>query len=109
MTYGFGQLVHEIRSMVHENENLNKDEHPDFHIILDWKSQDERTAVWVDGCQAVVNGLFLWGRLRKLLAKFVSRMDSIHTFPQTGLVGASINPSLGAIQRKVRVSGRGDR
>ncbi|HZU35125.1 MAG TPA: hypothetical protein VFA18_04410 [Gemmataceae bacterium] len=34
--YSFSQLVYAIRCMVHENENLNAAEQPDYHILLDW-------------------------------------------------------------------------
>jgi hypothetical protein len=41
--YSFSELVHAIRCMVHENENLNAAEKPDYHILLEWGT----TPQWV--------------------------------------------------------------
>lgn len=99
VTYGFGKLVYEIRCMIHENENLNAGEDVHFHILVDWKRVEAKTIAWVYGERVVVSGPLLWERLRQVLAKFLSIVESTYTFPQTGRIGASIIPPLGSIRR----------
>jgi len=50
--YSFSGLVYAIRCMVHENENRNAAEHPDYHILLDW-AQAPR---WTPPAAAPVSG-----------------------------------------------------
>ena len=39
--YSFPSLIYAIRCMIHENENLNAAEAPDYHIQLDWTMHPE--------------------------------------------------------------------
>jgi len=98
VVYGFGKLVYEIRCMIHENENLNVDEYTDFHVLVDWKSNEKQTWAWISGGRVIVNGPQLWNCLREVLAKFLTAVDSMRTFPMTGRVGTSISPPLGSIR-----------
>jgi hypothetical protein len=97
-TYGFAELVYEIRCMIHENENLNVAEGANYHVLLDWKSGDSGVAVRVANGRAIVNGRFLWGCLRQMLSKFITLVDSIHTLPETGRVGARIDVPLESVR-----------
>ena len=70
--YSFGALVYEIRCMVHENENLNAAEEPQYHLLIDWVKGAPAVTVWTDQSRIVVSGLFLWERIRQVLAKFIT-------------------------------------
>ena len=96
--YGFGELVYEIRCMTHENENLNHAEEPNYHILLDWGTSDASVVVRISNGRAIVSGHFLWNRLRQILSKFITLVDSIHKFPQTGRVGARVDAPLNSIR-----------
>lgn len=98
MVYGFGELIYEIRCMIHENENLNITENPDYHILLDWTWRDHRVLAKVCDGRAIVNGRLLWNILRQFLAKFLTVVESIRTFPVTRRIEFSISPPLGSIQ-----------
>ena len=98
--YGYGKLVYAIRCMSHENENLNVDESIDYHILIDWNTDGNEIWAWVSEKQVVVNGRLIWNRLRQILAKFLTHIENIYTFPETGCIGVSINPPAGSIQPK---------
>lgn len=100
LVYGFGKLVYEVRCMIHENENLNADEDVDFHILIDWKTVHGKTIAWISGDHVVVSGHLLWERLRQVLAKFLTIVESTHMFPTTGRREASVAPPLGSVLPK---------
>jgi len=72
VTYSFSSLIYAIRCMVHENENLNATEQPDYHVLLDWKMHphDRSLGVLADGA-ITLNARAIWLRLREVVAKFV--------------------------------------
>lgn len=71
VNYSFGALVYAIRCMVHENENLNADERPDFHIVLNWNiPRHGPMGTTYDG-RLDCNARAIWWRVREVLAKFI--------------------------------------
>ncbi len=98
VTYGFGQLVYEIRCMVHENENLHAEEGVDYHVLLEWKEPTNRMLVVVENSRAIVNAPLLWERVRQVLAAMITYIDSARGFSETTNFSVSINPPLGSIR-----------
>ena len=104
MTYSFAQLVYDIRCMVHENENLNAAEMPNYHILLDW-SQPHTIYFGsiVDG-RLACNGHMIWDRLRQILAKFITGIDGMISHAKTaagehdGSFSITVTPPLGSIR-----------
>ncbi len=105
VTYSFAELVYDIRCMIHENENLNAAEAPNYHILLDWS---QRNGVYfgsmVDG-RLTCNGHMVWRRLREILAKFITGIDCMITYARfiAGDQGASsfsitCSPPLGSVR-----------
>jgi len=77
-SYSFAEILYAVRCMVHENENLDTAEQPDYHIQIDW-SASPAGAIGVvneDG-RIVCSGRFLWHRLRCILAPFIMGIDGI--------------------------------
>lgn len=70
-------LIYLIRCMVHENENLNVAEYPDYHILLDWNwtERNECTGLIKDSTLRL-NARFYWKRLRQVVAKFINGIES---------------------------------
>jgi hypothetical protein len=123
--YSFSGLVYAIRCMVHENENLNAAEQPDYHILLDWghlpawpaaaagpvsgSMQDlslsastacpPGIAGVINSGRITINGHFIWGRLREVMAKFITGIDAMVAFIKgADKGGISIHPPLGSVQ-----------
>jgi hypothetical protein len=102
--YHFGEIVYDIRCMIHENENLNVAEDVDYHILLDWSQPHPYIfANQVNGT-FVCNGYFLWNRLRQLMAKFITGIDGFISFATNGSFSITVEPDMGAIapERKPR-------
>jgi hypothetical protein len=97
LSYGFGELVYEIRCMVHENENLNSEENVVYHVLLDWAPPKNRMFVVVEDGRAIVNAPLLWERVRQVLATMITYIDSARAFPETKNFSVSIDPPLGSI------------
>jgi hypothetical protein len=97
-SYSYSGLVYDIRCMVHENENLNAAEKPEHQILLDW-NMGELMGVG-DGDRLRLNARKLWMRLREVLAKFITWMDSLISESQGGGIDVSIIPPLGSIRPK---------
>jgi hypothetical protein len=77
VNYTFSGLIYAIRCMVHENENLNAAEQPDYHVLIDWSQPNkDHIAELVNG-QLVINGHFFWIRLRQVLAKWITRIQLV--------------------------------
>jgi hypothetical protein len=85
-THGFGELIYEIRCMVHENENLNLAEGVDYHIAIDWFPPHGRQFAELSPSRVIVSGQLLWGRLREVLSMFLSIVESTYNFPRTGKI-----------------------
>ncbi len=123
--YSFSGLIYAIRCMMHENENLNAAERPDYHILLDWGQlpgwpaatpgsvsgsvQDlslRTSTVCPPGVAGVINsgritinGHFIWGRLREVMAKFVTGIDAMIALAKgADSFSISIHPPLGSVR-----------
>ena len=96
----FAQIVYDARCMaVHENENLNAAEEPDYHIQFDWSvgagSRIEDGTIYFPGME-------MWRRLRMLLAKFITGVDSAISIQTSGEFSISFDPPLGGVKPKRR-------
>ncbi len=123
--YSFSGLVYAIRCMVHENENLNAAERPDYHILLDWgqvptwptaavgpvsgsvqdlslrtsTARPPGIAGVINSGQITINGHFIWGRLREVMAKFVTGIDAMIALAKgADRFSISIHPPLGSVR-----------
>ncbi|NOY42474.1 MAG: hypothetical protein GXP26_11635 [Planctomycetes bacterium] len=103
-SYHFGEIVYDIRCMVHENENLNVAEDVDHHILLDWSQPHPQIFANQINGTFVCNGYFLWNRLRQVLAKFITGIDGSISFATNGSFSITIEPEMGSIapERKPR-------
>ena len=104
--YTLGEIVYAIRCMVHENENLNAAEDVDYHILLDWSARNPQFFAELRDGRFVFNGFFLWNRLREVLSKFITGIQSIIDLAEKGSFSISICPDLGSVKPKRRM-GRG--
>jgi hypothetical protein len=130
--YSFSDLVYAIRCMVHENENLNAAEAPDYHILLEWRRAPSRVtgmaapvsgsatdlslagslemapdvAGNIDGGRVTLNGHFVWGRVREIVSKFVTGVD-LYVGLTTGAEkwSITIRPPLGSVRPGHRYDG----
>ncbi len=76
--YSFSQLIYAIRCMIHENENLNAAEQPDFHVLLDWRMHSNDYCGGVIGNGTVtLNARSTWFRLREVVTKFVWGLEAM--------------------------------
>jgi hypothetical protein len=123
--YSFSGLVYAIRCMVHENENLNTAERPDYHILLDWGQPPARPAAaagpvsgsvqdpsfprtfsWRPGPAGIMNegrltlnGHFMWGRLREVMSKFITGIDAMVALAMgADRFSITIHPPLGSVR-----------
>ena len=123
--YSFSGLVSVIRCMVHENENLNAAERPDYHILLDWAQAPRWTppaaapvsgsaqdlslnassacppgiAGVINSGRITINGHFIWGRLREVMAKFVTGIDAMVALAKgADRFSITIHPPLGSVR-----------
>lgn len=92
-----GNKIYKIRCMIHENENLNFDENVSYQILLDWSNRDNS---WVKNIndRFVFNGYFLWDRLRQILSKFITYIDSVFSLANEHTFCCTINPKIGSIK-----------
>jgi hypothetical protein len=123
VTYSFAELVYAIRCMIHEGENLNAAEGVDYHILLDWGNApkwaptaagpvsgtiQDPSMTWalpraayagaVSDGRLLLNGHFVWGRVREILAKFITGIDGMISFSQGGSFSIGIDPPLGSVR-----------
>ncbi|MBX9626250.1 MAG: hypothetical protein K2X82_20795 [Gemmataceae bacterium] len=109
-TYSFAELVYDIRCMIHENENLNAAEAPNYHILLDWSSRDPACFGSVANGRLTCNAHLVWQRLRQILAKFITGIDGMVAYARMIASGhresfsITISPPLGSVRPR-----RGDR
>jgi hypothetical protein len=83
--------------MIHENENLDVQEAPEYHVLLDWQDRSQTSLYFFNDC-LVCNGEFIWERLRQVLAKFITYIDSVFELERSGRFSVSIKPPLGSIR-----------
>jgi hypothetical protein len=95
--YSFGELFYAIRCMIHENENLNEDEHPDYHVALDWNIQDQRCFGRISAGRLVCNAPVIWWRVRQVLAKFILGTEMMMAIERRDKFVLDINPPLKSI------------
>lgn len=69
--YNFGGIVYAIRCMIHENENLNAEEGPDYHVTLDWTIPEHGHLGTLRDGRLTCNAKAFWWRIREVLAKFI--------------------------------------
>jgi hypothetical protein len=104
VSYSFAELVYDIRCMVHENENLNAAEAPNYHIWLDWSHPRGAYFGSVADGRLTCNGHLVWRRLREIVAKFITGIDGFIAFARiragTGYGKFSITavPPIGSVQ-----------
>ena len=99
--YTLGEVVYDIRCMaVHESENLNAAEGVDYHILLDWSVKTPQIAGTICEGKLTINGYFLWNRLREVLAKFITGIESFAQSARGEGFSISIRPGLGTIKPK---------
>jgi hypothetical protein len=96
--YSFAELVYYIRCMVHENENLNVSEKPNYHILIDWQMRDPTVFGYLHNGRLVCNGPLLWNRLREILAKFITGIDGMISHAKTGLFNITIDPPICSVK-----------
>jgi hypothetical protein len=100
--YSFARLVYDIRCMiVHENDNLDASSSPEYHIQLDWtlRGQNHFFGGVSDGTLSC-SGEFIALRLREILAKFITGIQSTITFHTEHRFEITIRPPLGSIRPK---------
>lgn len=98
VSYSFAELVYDIRCMVHENENLNAAETPNYHILLDWsRPRGDCFGSIADG-RLTCNGHMVWQRLREIMAKFITGIDGTIAYAREGSFSITIEPPLGSVR-----------
>jgi hypothetical protein len=98
--YSFGTLVYAIRCMaVHENDNLDAAQQPDYHIRLDWNmhAPEQWLGIIEDG-RVTLNARIVSHRLREILANFISGIEAISSRAQGRGWRITSDPPLGAIR-----------
>jgi hypothetical protein len=100
VSYSYSELIYAIRcSAVHENENLNAAEKPDFHVLLDWTmSPDDRCGGVLRDGQIILNARDTWLRLRELMVKFIQAVDMMIAFTAGAASGSLGRAALGSIR-----------
>jgi hypothetical protein len=96
-SYSLCDLFYDMRCKIHENENLNAEEEVDYHIMVDWSVGQTYFATVQDG-KAVLNGYFVWNRLREILAKFITGLQAVIDIKTKGSFSITIHPELGSIR-----------
>lgn len=97
--YHFGEIVYDIRCMIHENENLNVAEDVDYHILLDWSQPHPYIfANQVNGT-FVCNGYFLWNRLRQVMASLSLALTESFRSRRTARFRLRLNLTWGALHQ----------
>lgn len=71
-----GEILYDIRCMVHENENLNAAEEIDYHILLDWSTRTPTYAAVRRNGVTIWNGYVIANRLREVVIKFIQIIEA---------------------------------
>jgi hypothetical protein len=96
--YTLGEIIYDIRCMIHENENLNAAEDVDYYILLDWSVRNPIYFAEVVNGRLLCNGFFLWNRLREVLSKFITGVESMISLAKQQSFCITIRPEIGAIR-----------
>ena len=79
--------------MIHENENLNAAEQPDYHVQLDWEI-NQYTLGTIQHGTVVLNARFIAGRVREILAKFITGLDGMIAIAEGAILQLRFDPLL---------------
>lgn len=101
--YALGDIIYKIRCKVHENENLNYAENINYHILLNWSKRDTGLIGKIEGGRFVCNGYFLWNRLREILAKFITYIDSAFLLAKEQTFFCTISPKICSIKHSKKL------
>lgn len=96
-----GELVYAIRCMCHENENLDAEDQPDYHVLLNWTGPFFHRQHFVsqfDNERIEVNAELLLEHTRERITRFVTSIDSYIAFVESGRINISCRPPLGSIR-----------
>lgn len=102
-------IYDEVRClMIHENDNLNEAEleginHP---VKLRWGVPTEDFVLSHDNGVMVINGMLLLRRLREILSHFITSVEAIKSFAETGKATITVNPPIGSIKPITRREGK---
>jgi hypothetical protein len=105
VTYSFAELVYDIRCMVHENENLNAAEAPNYHILLDWSQPHGGFFGSIAAGRLTCNGHMVWRRLREILAKFITGIDGMISWATKRSFSITGAPPLGSVRPRRVIGG----
>jgi hypothetical protein len=104
ISYSFAELIYDIRCMVHENENLNAAEAPNYHILLDWSQPRGLYFGNIEDGRLTCDGHMVWERLRQIMAKFITILDAMIKSAKLAAEGqvdsfhVTISPPLGSVR-----------
>lgn len=97
--HSFPSLIYDIRCMIHENENLNAAEAPNYHIQLDWTlNPHDRIMGRLENGKVICNARIIWNRVREIVAKFITGIDGSIAFAQGKGFTITGSPKLGTIR-----------
>ncbi|MEK0438154.1 MAG: hypothetical protein RLZZ233_1125 [Verrucomicrobiota bacterium] len=98
-------IYDEVRCiMIHENDNLNEAEleginHP---VKLRWGVPTEDFVLSHENGVVVINGMLLLRRLREILSHFITLIEAVKSFAETGKAAVTICPPIGSIKPTTR-------
>jgi hypothetical protein len=95
--FTLGEIAYAVRCKIHENENLNADENPDYHVVIDWSQNNQSWLGEIENGKLRLNGWFLSHRLREILCGFVSGIQFAIDVATGKGAEFSIRPPLGSI------------
>lgn len=100
INYSYSQMVYAIRcAVVHENENLNAAENPDYHIQLDWTmSEHAGVGGYYGEGKVILNARAHWNRIREVLSNFITGLDFLVAIETGDAGGMTIRPPLLSIR-----------
>jgi len=78
--YDFADIFYAIRCMIHENENLNDAEQPDYHVTLDWSIPEHGDLGYQCDGRLTCNAKAFWWRVRSVVAKFILGTESFMAY-----------------------------
>jgi hypothetical protein len=96
--YSLPEMVFCIRCMIHENENLNAAEKPDYHVLIDWTMGQSALIGTIINGRVTCNGHVIWRRLREIMASFITGIDGRISFATNKSFFFSASPPLGSIR-----------
>lgn len=98
-------IYDEVRCLVvHENDNLNEAELEgiDYPVKLRWGILTETLVLSSENGIMIINGMLLLRRLREILSHFITSLEAMKSFAQTGKAAITICPPIGSVQPNAR-------